>query len=68
MRFEPLGNDQLDHAEIGGLAVDLDARILGRTGLLLISGQEGVLERDHQLLGLDALLVSERVHRIQDLA
>ena len=68
VRLEALGDDQLDHAEVGGLAVDLDARVLGRAGLLLVGRQQRVLERDHQLLGLDALLARERVHRIQDLA
>ena len=68
VRLQALGDDQLDHAEVGGLAVDLDARVLRRAGLLLVGRQQRVLERDHQLLGFDALLARERVHRVQDLA
>ena len=68
VRLEALGDDQFDDAEVGGLAVHLHARVLGRAGLLLVGGQQRVLERDHQLLGLDALLARERVHRFKDLA
>ena len=67
MRLEALRDDQLDHPEVGGLAIDFDARVLGRSGLLLVCGQQRILQRDHQGLGLDALLARERVHRIQDL-
>ena len=51
-----------------GLAVHFDARVLGRAGLLLVGGEQRVLERDHQLLGLDALLARKRVHGLKDLA
>ena len=68
VRLQALGDDQFDDPEVGRLAVHLDARVLGRAGLLLISGQERVLERDHELLGLDPLLAREGVHRLQDFA
>ena len=68
VRLQALGDDQFDHAEVGGLAVHLHARVLGRAGLLLVGGQQRVLEREHQLLGLDALLARQRVHGFQDLA
>ena len=68
VRLEALGDDQFDDAEVGGLAVHFDARVLGRAGLLLVGRQQRILERDHQLLGLDALLARERVHGIKDLA
>ena len=68
VRLQALGNDQFDDAEVGRLAVHFDARVLGRSGLLLIGGQQRVLQGDHQLLGLDALLARQRMHRFQDLA
>ena len=68
VRLQAFGDDQFDDPEVGRLAVHLDARVLGRAGLLLVGGQQRVLERDHQLLGLDPLLARERVHRLQDFA
>ena len=68
VRLQALGDDQLDHPEVGGLAVHFHARVLGRAGLLLVGGQQRVLERDHQLLGLDSLLARQRVHRLKDFA
>ena len=68
VRLQTFGDDQFDHPEIGRLAVDHDAGVLGSTGLLLVRGQQRVLERDHQLLGLDALLAREHVHGVQDFA
>ncbi len=50
------------------VAVHFHARVLGRAGLLLVGGQQRVLERDHQLLGLDPLLARERVHGLEDFA
>ena len=68
VRLQALGDDQFDDAEVGGLAIHFHAGVLGRAGLLLVGGQQGVLERDHQLLGLDALLARERVHGLKDFA
>ena len=68
VRLEALGDDQLDDAEVGGLGVELDARVLRAVGLLLVGRQQRVLEREPQLLGRDALLPAENGHRIQDLA
>ena len=68
VRLQALGDDQFDDAEVGGLAVHFHARVLGRAGLLLVGGQQRVLERDHQLLGLDALLARQRVHGLKDFA
>ena len=56
VRLEALGDDQLEDAEVAGLAVDLDARVLRGAGLLLVGRQQRVLEGDHELLGGDALL------------
>ena len=66
--LQALGDFQFDDAEVRGLAVHLHARVLGRAGLLLVSGEQRVLERDHQLLRLDALLARKRVHGLKDLA
>ncbi len=41
---------------------------LAESGLLLVGGQQRVLERDHQLLGLDPLLARQRVHGLKDFA
>ncbi len=68
MRLKAFGDDQFDHAEVGGLAVHFHTRVLGRAGLLLVGGQQGVLQRQHQLLGLDALLARQRVHCFEDFA
>ncbi len=55
-----LGRDlQLPDDEVGGVAVDLDPRVAGRPGRLLVRRQERVLERLHQLLGGDVLLGGE---------
>jgi hypothetical protein len=67
VRLEALGDDELDDAEVGGLGVELDARVLRAVGLLLVGGQERVLEGQPQLLGRDALLAAEDRHRVQDL-
>ena len=47
--LEALGDDQLDHAVVAGLAVHLDAGVLGRAGLLLVRRQQRVLERGDEL-------------------
>ena len=44
VRLEALGDDQLDDAEVAGLGVELDARVLRRAGLLLVGRQQRVLE------------------------
>ena len=59
--------DQLEHAEVRGVAVHVDARVLGRAGRLLVGGQQRVLEREHQLLRRDALLFLERLDGLDDL-
>ncbi len=68
VRLQAFGDDQFDHAEVGRLAVHLHACVLGRAWLLLVGRQQGVLERDHQLLRLDPLLARQRVHGFQDFA
>ncbi len=68
VRLQALGDDQFDDPEVGRLAVHLHARVLRRARLLLVGGQQRVLERDHQLLGLDPLLARERVHGLKDFA
>ncbi len=65
VRLQALGDDQFDDPEVGGLAVHFDARVLGGARLLLVRGQQRVLQRDHQLLGLDALLARQRVHCLE---
>jgi hypothetical protein len=66
--LQALGDDEFDDPEVGGLAVHFNACVLRRSRLLLVGGEQRVLERDHQLLGLDALLARQRVHGFQDLA
>ena len=66
--LQAFGDDQFDHAEVGRFAVHFHARVLGRAGLLLVRGEQRVLQRDHQLLRLDALLAGERVHCFEDFA
>ena len=68
VRLEALGDDELDDAEVGRLGVELDARVLRAIGLLLVGGEQRVLEREAELLGGDALLLCEHRHRIQDVA
>jgi len=65
MRLKALGDDQLDDPEVGGLAIHLHPRVLGRVGLLLVRGQQRVLERDHQLLRLDAFSRASALHRLK---
>jgi hypothetical protein len=55
-------------SEVAGLAVDLHARVLRCAGLLLVGGEQGVLEGGHQLLRWDALLGGKAAHGLQDLA
>ena len=60
-------DEQLEHAEVGRVPVHVDARVLGGAGSLLVGGEERVLEREHQLLGRDALLFLERLDGLNDL-
>ena len=56
-----------DHADLAGLDVDLDERLLGRVGHPLVRGHERVRERlEHDLFG-DALLDRERGKRFEHL-
>ena len=49
--------DQLKDQEVAGVAVQIDTRVAGRLGSLLVRGEQGVLERLHQRLGVDPLLL-----------
>ena len=60
--------DQLEDAEIGGVAVEVDAGVLGGARRLLVRGQQRVLQRRHQGLGIDPLLLLEAPDRLDDLA
>ena len=59
--------DQFEDAEVAGLVVEVDARVFGRAGRLLVGGEEGVLEGVHQLVGGDPLLLLERLDCVDDL-
>ena len=59
--------DQLEDAEVAGLVVEVDAGVFGGAGGLLVGGEEGVLERVHQLVGGDPLLLLERLDCVDDL-
>src|SRR4051794_7087555 len=68
VRLEALGDDQLGDAEVRGLRVDVDARVLRGVGLLLVGREERVLQRVTKLVGGDALLACEGTHRLKDLS
>ena len=59
--------DQLEHAEVRRVAIHVDARVLGGAGSLLVGGEQRVLERAHQLLRGDALLLLEGLDCLDDL-
>ena len=59
--------DQLEDAEVAGFVVEVDARVFGRAGRLLVGREEGVLEGVHQLVGGDSLLLLERFDCVDDL-
>ena len=42
--------DQFEDAEVAGLVVEIDARVLGGPGGLLVGGEKRVGERVHQLV------------------
>jgi hypothetical protein len=65
--LELIWHEQLEDTEVGRVALHIHTRVLGRAGLLLVRGQEGILERKHQSLGGDALLALEQVYRFDDL-
>src|SRR6185436_3136344 len=50
---------QLVHAEVTAAAVHLNARVLRRSGRLLVGRQKRVLQRRHQAVGGDSLLALE---------
>ncbi len=62
------GQDQLEDAEVSGLVVEVDPGIAGGPRLLLVRRQQGVLERRHQRLGIEALLLLEDLDCFDDLA
>src|SRR5204862_738186 len=60
--------DQLEDPKVGRLPVEVDAGVLGRPGSLLVGREEGVLQRSHERLGVDPLLLLEALDRLDDLA
>ena len=65
--LELRGNEQLEHAEVRGVAIHVHPRVLGGARCLFVVGEERVLEREHQLLSRDALLLLERLDGLNDL-
>src|SRR5436190_7477256 len=65
--LEALGDQELVDGEVAGLAVHLDAGVLGGARRLLVCGQQRVLEREEELVRRDALLAGERGRGFQDL-
>ena len=61
------GQDQFEDAEVAGLVVEVDAGVFGGAGSLLVGGEQRVLERIHQLVGGDSLLLLERFDCLDDL-
>src|SRR5262249_21799281 len=61
------GKDELEDPEVGRASVELDARVLRGAGGLLVRGQQRVLKRRHQRLGVDSLLLLERPNCLDDL-
>ena len=59
--------DQFEDAEVAGLVVEVDPRVLGGAGGLLVGGEQRVRERVHQLVGGDPLLLLERLDGLDDL-
>jgi hypothetical protein len=59
--------DELEHAEVRGVVVEVDPGVLGRAGGLLVGGEEGVLERCHQRVGVNSLLLLETPDGLDDL-
>ena len=55
-------DDQLEDTKIGGLAVHLDAGVLGGVRRLLVRGQQRVLEGEHELLRGDSLLALQSLY------
>ena len=64
--FEVLGHEQFEDAEVAGLAVEFDARVLGRAGRLLVGREQRVFERVHQGFGVDPLLALEQLDCVND--
>ena len=65
--LDVLRDVELVDAEVPVLVVHLHARVLGRTGCLLVRGQQGVLERLHEPVGGDALLSLQHGDGVEDL-
>src|SRR6185436_19801599 len=68
MALELLGGQgEGEDADVARLAVELDARERLRMRRLAIRGQEGVLQRGEQDLGIDPLLVGDDADGVEDL-
>ena len=65
--LEVLGQQELLDAEVAEVAVHAHARVARGAGLLLVGGQQRVLERVHELLLGDALLAPESPDGFDDL-
>ena len=65
--FQLFRHQELEHAEVAVLSVHVDPGVARRPFCLLVCGQQGVLEREHQALGRDALLAFQRVDCFDDL-
>ena len=63
-----LGEDDLEDPHLAGLAVDVNAGELGRVGRLLVRGEQSVLERHDQGLGVDPLLALDLLDGLDDLS
>src|SRR5262249_31758882 len=59
---------QLEYPEVGGVAIEVDAGVLRGAGGLLVGGKQRVLERRHQRVGVDSLLLFEDLDGLDDLA
>src|SRR5207247_10488303 len=60
--------DQLEDPKGGRVGVEIDARVLGGVRRLLVRRQQRILQRRHQGVGVDSLLLFEAPDRIDDLA
>ena len=63
-----LREDELVDPHVAGLRVDLDRRVLGRVGRLLVGGQQRVLESLDESLEGDALLALDLPQSLDDLS
>src|SRR3954454_12929349 len=65
--LEIRGQQELLHDEVAGVAIHAYAGVAGGARLLLVGGEQRVLQRAHQLLLCDALLAPERLDGFDDL-